>query len=75
MDYNNNEVNDMLEEHFTIKEVADKLHLHPRTIRRWIKAGRLAAVAFPGRFGTEYRIPGSGLATLGFKLEHNAQAD
>ena len=55
-----------LEKHLTIKQVAERLQLSERTIRRWIKNGRLRAAEFPGRFGVEYRIPLSALSGLGF---------
>lgn len=57
-----------IQKHFTIKQVAEALQLSERTIRRWIKSGRLRAVEFPGRFGIEYRIPASGLKALGFQV-------
>ncbi len=40
----------------SLQEAADLLGVHPRTLRRWIIAGRLPAVLIPGRFGGEYRI-------------------
>ena len=55
-----------LEYHLTIKQVAARLQLSQRTIRRWIKSEQLRATKFPGRFGVEYRIPLSALAELGF---------
>lgn len=53
---------------FTINEVAQALQLSERTIRRWIKAGRLYAVECSGRFGMEYRIPASAITALGFRV-------
>ena len=40
----------------SLQEAADLLGVHPRTLRRWIIAGRLPATLLPGRFGGEYRI-------------------
>lgn len=58
-----------LDRQFTISEVAEMLKLNERTIRRWIKNGRLKATAFPGRgrSATEYRIPESAIIKLGFE--------
>lgn len=58
-----------IEKHFTIRQVADALQLSERTIRRWIKSGKLYAIEFPGRFGSEYRIPRSALTALGFRVK------
>ena len=48
----------MTDRYLTIPEVAELLKVHPRTVRRWIKAGKLKATALPGRgsVGVEYRI-------------------
>lgn len=59
----------MIENHFTIKQVAEALQLSERTIRRWIHDGRLYAAEFPGRFGVEYRIPASAITALGFRVQ------
>lgn len=58
-----------IEKHFTIKQVAAALQLSDRTIRRWIKSGKLYAAEYPGRFGVEYRIPRSALTALGFRVK------
>jgi excisionase family DNA binding protein len=46
----------------TVQQVADLLQVHPRTVRRWIAADKLGAVALPG-YGNKpsYRIPQSAL--------------
>jgi len=31
-------------EYYTPKQIAEKLNVHPRTIRRWIREGRLRAI-------------------------------
>ncbi|HET9016565.1 MAG TPA: helix-turn-helix domain-containing protein [Thermomicrobiaceae bacterium] len=41
----------------TLAETADVLHVAPRTIRRWVRAGTLPAELWPGRHGLEYRLP------------------
>lgn len=40
---------------FTVKEVADKFRVKPRTVYRWLKAGRMSAIPTPGG---HLRIPG-----------------
>jgi len=41
---------------YTISEAAELLHLSAKTIRRYIKAGKLPSVKVPTKFGDEYRI-------------------
>jgi excisionase family DNA binding protein len=41
---------------FNINEAAKKLNVSTRTIRRYIKAGKLKAELVKGSFGEEYRI-------------------
>lgn len=43
-------------EPLTIREVARRVRLHPATVRRYIKQGRIKAVKVEGKFGEEYRI-------------------
>jgi predicted DNA-binding transcriptional regulator YafY len=43
-------------EGLTIAGAAKELGVSPRTIRRFIKAGKLFAELVPGQFGDEYRI-------------------
>jgi excisionase family DNA binding protein len=45
----------MDEKWYTVEELAEKLKLHPESIRRSIRAGKLGAV----RFGKVLRIPES----------------
>lgn len=40
-----------------INEAADKLGVSTRTIRRYIKSGKIQAHIINGHFGEEYRIP------------------
>ena len=41
---------------YHINEAAEKLNVSTRTIRRYIKAGKIRAVKVKGQFGEEYRI-------------------
>lgn len=41
----------------TIAEAAKLLGVSPRTVRRFIKSGKIRAELVPGSFGKEYRIP------------------
>lgn len=43
-------------EPLTIREAARRARLHPATVRRYIKQGRIQAVKVEGKFGEEYRI-------------------
>ncbi len=45
---------------FSVEQVADRLGLHPRTVRGYIRAGRLRAV----RIGKQYRIARGDLDAL-----------
>ena len=40
-----------------IAQAADKLGVSTRTVRRYIKAGKIQAELVSGHFGEEYRIP------------------
>lgn len=48
----------MTEVFLKIPEVAAKLRRHPRTVRRWVRSGKLNATRLPGRgsAGCEYLI-------------------
>jgi excisionase family DNA binding protein len=46
----------MTNQSFNINEAAKKLNVSTRTIRRYIKAGKLRAELVKGSFGDEYRI-------------------
>jgi MerR family transcriptional regulator, copper efflux regulator len=41
---------------YSIAEAAEILKLSPKTIRRYIKAGKLPSTKVPTKFGDEYRI-------------------
>jgi MerR family transcriptional regulator, copper efflux regulator len=41
---------------YSISEAADLLNLSAKTIRRYIKAGKLPSIKVPTKFGDEYRI-------------------
>ncbi|MET7945901.1 helix-turn-helix domain-containing protein [Micromonospora sp. NPDC005324] len=50
----------MTEEIYSVEQVADRLNLHVRTVRGYIRSGRLRAV----RIGKQYRIAASDLDAL-----------
>ena len=51
----------MFEKRFlTVEEVATRLHVGRRTVRRWLRQGRLQGI-MPGGLKTGYRIPESEL--------------
>jgi MerR family copper efflux transcriptional regulator len=41
---------------YSISETAELLKLSPKTIRRYIKSGKLPSTKVPTKFGDEYRI-------------------
>jgi excisionase family DNA binding protein len=47
----------MLDEFFTVEELADKLKVSEQTIRLWIREGRLESY----KFGRAHRVPASAL--------------
>jgi excisionase family DNA binding protein len=50
----------MKQEMYSVEQVADRLNLHVRTVRGYIRSGRLRAV----RIGKQYRIAASDLDAL-----------
>ncbi len=38
-------------EYYTVKEVADRLKVHPQTLKDWLRSGELEGVNFGGRTG------------------------
>jgi len=48
----------MLTQEMNISQAAGKLGVSVRTVRRYIKAGKIEAEMVKGQFGEEYRIPG-----------------
>ena len=52
-----------------ITEAADKLGVSSRTIRRYIKSGKIQAQIINGHFGEEYRIPELPSDLLNLKTE------
>lgn len=50
----------MMEDMYSVEQVADRLGLHVRTVRGYIRSGRLRAV----RIGKQYRIAAGDLDTL-----------
>ncbi len=47
----------------TVPEVADRLRVHPDTLRRWLRGGRIKGVLMGGRSGG-YRIKESEVARI-----------
>jgi MerR family copper efflux transcriptional regulator len=47
---------------FTIERAAKHLGVSTRTLRRWIKAGKLEAELRPGPYGHQYLVPQSSVA-------------
>jgi MerR family copper efflux transcriptional regulator len=47
----------MTKKSMSISQAAEKLGVSTRTVRRYIKAGKIEAELVTGRFGAEYRIP------------------
>jgi excisionase family DNA binding protein len=39
-----------MENLFTVNQVAERLQVRPKTVREWLKAGRLKGVKIGGRF-------------------------
>ena len=61
----------MANQAMTIAQAAEKLGISTRTVRRYIKAGRIEARLVVGPFGEEYRIDG---LPEGFASAHRAEA-
>ncbi len=38
-------------EYYTVREVADRLKVHPQTLKDWLRSGELEGVNFGGRTG------------------------
>lgn len=47
----------------TIAQAAERLGVSTKTVRRWIKAGRLPAELVDGPYGPEYRVPATAVQT------------
>lgn len=47
----------------SINEAAERLDVHPRTVRRWIKDGKLQATMINGPYGPQYKIPAEAINT------------
>lgn len=46
-----------------IREAAEQLGVSPRTVRRWIRDGKIQAAKVPGPYGPEWRIPAEAVST------------
>jgi excisionase family DNA binding protein len=65
------------EELLTVREVADRLKIHPETVRTWLRAGRIHGTSIGGR-RLGWRIPASEVQKLiagGFSDTPAGQAD
>jgi excisionase family DNA binding protein len=51
------------EKMFTVKQVADVLQLHPETVRRWLRDGKIKGVLMGGDRGG-YRVAESEVARV-----------
>ena len=47
----------------TVKEAAQRLSVNEKTVRRWIRSGKLAATLTDGAYGQQYRVPVQALET------------
>ena len=47
---------------YTVDEVAERLRVHPNSVRRWLRAGVLDGTPLGGRAG--WRIPASSVAAF-----------
>ncbi len=45
-----------MSKYWTVKEVAEKFRVHPRTVRRWIREGSLTALCLAPRLNRGYRV-------------------
>lgn len=52
----------MRDQWFPLEKAAAHLGVSTRTLRRWIKAGKLGARLEPGPYGRQYLVPISGIA-------------
>jgi putative resolvase len=60
-----------IEKHYKLVEAGKLLSVSTRTLRRWIKAGKIQAVKWQSRRGLEYRIPVSELKRFGFIVKED----
>ena len=65
-----NELHQLAKEFYSIKEFAYILDVHPNTIRRAIKSGRISALRIGNQFRPIYRIARSEISRMAeFDLE------
>ena len=50
-------------ETLTVAEAAQQLGVNDKTVRRWVKAGRLSAELIDGPYGKQYRIPADAIGS------------
>ena len=53
-----------IDEFFTLERAAEYLGVSSRTLRRWIKSGKLHARLEPGPYGRQYVVPESSLRSV-----------
>ena len=51
------------EETYSLTEAAQRFQVSDKTLRRWIKAGRIPATQIPGPYGPAWRIPAQAVHT------------
>ena len=56
-------VADAVPEMLSIAEAAHRLGVHEKTLRRWIRSGRITATLAEGPYGPQYQVPATALAT------------
>ncbi|RLE82145.1 MAG: hypothetical protein DRJ52_02670 [Thermoprotei archaeon] len=50
-----------VEKHYSVSKVAEIFSVHPMTVKKWIKEGKIRAITTPGG---RYRIPESEIRRL-----------
>lgn len=51
------------DEMMTVAEAAKRLNVHEKTLRRWIRTGRVQADLVDGPYGPQYQVPVAALST------------
>ncbi len=59
--------------HYSIAEAARLKGVHPNTVRKYIRQGRIKAETIQGPYGVEYAIPEAELDSLGVSVIDTAQ--
>lgn len=53
-----------LERPLTVIEAAAVLQIHPKTMAKWLREGKVRGVQIPGRSGHEWRVPRAALQKM-----------